>query len=166
MKVRDEIPRVRQANWILVLALLCLVGGATLAVLSPALSSSPGPRAVIALGAANLRQIGLSAQLYAGEHGGSFPANIQSLALYYPLASAVYICPINGHKPGDLRSVEQWSDSVLVPNRTLDDPADTVLAFTKPECYPGTGGYVCLVDGSANWYPLEEYQRLTAGLMP
>lgn len=111
----------------------------------------------------NLHQIGLAARIYSMDNQEQFPPDLQSLKKYAD-APKLFVSPVTRHQPGAMDQVDQWADYVLVPNRTESDPGDTVLAFSKPDCYPGKGGNIVFVDGHVRWCPLEEYRRLTDGL--
>jgi prepilin-type processing-associated H-X9-DG protein len=112
----------------------------------------------------NLSQIGLAAHLYAADHEGSFPAELRSLEAYIGDSPRVLVSPATGREPGQMSDADEWSDYALVPGRSESDPADAVLAFSKPDCYPGKGGNVLFVDGHVRWCATEEYERLTADL--
>ncbi len=111
----------------------------------------------------NLRQISLAATMYSMDNQGRFPPDLQSLT-QYAAEPQLFVCPATRHRPGALDQVDQWADYILVPNRKATDSGDTVLAFSKPDCYPGRGGTIVFVDGHVRWSPLAEYQQLTAGL--
>lgn len=113
----------------------------------------------------NLKQVGVACHVRAMENDGKFPSDLRSLTdqLAYP---KMFLSAATKREPGDLADVDAWSDFVLVPNRTQNDPSDTVLAFTKPGCYRGRGGAVLTVGGAVFWLQREEYERRTAGLAP
>ena len=109
----------------------------------------------------NLRQIGLAAAMYMSDNR-SGPQDFQVLVKNgYVNGGDVFVCPSTGHKPGELTGVDSWTDYALVANHKESDPPDAVMAFTKPECYPGGGGNVLFLDGSVKWCPREDYSRLT-----
>ena len=110
----------------------------------------------------NLKQIGMGCAMYAADHEQTFPPNFKAIAQYVGNSPKLFVCPATGKQPGNIASVDEWADYVLVPNRTESEPSTTVLAFTKPECYPSKGGYVLMVDGSVQWCEVEKYNELTA----
>lgn len=112
----------------------------------------------------NLKQIGLAAHMYAMDNKELFPSSFTNLATYTGNSPRLFVCPATGHEPGDMASVDTWTDYVLVPGRSMGDAPDSVLAFSKPECFPGEGGNVLFVDGHVEWCPLERYEELTASL--
>ena len=112
----------------------------------------------------NLKQIGLAARMYSMDNQEQFPPDFQSLAKYAN-APNLFVCPATRHQPGAMEQVDRWTDYVLVPNRKESDPGDAVLAFSKPDCFPGKGGNIVFVDGHVRWWPLDEYRRLTDGLV-
>jgi prepilin-type processing-associated H-X9-DG protein len=147
------------ALWILILPMM-------LAILLPALGAArqAAQRMVCAT---NLREVGNAAQMYALGHQGNFPPDFQTLVQTGSMdRPKLFVCPATHHQPGALADVDQWTDYVLVPNRKSSDPGHSVLAFSKPECYPGKGGNILFVDGSVQWCNQEDYARLIAGAGP
>jgi prepilin-type processing-associated H-X9-DG protein len=110
----------------------------------------------------NLSQIGLACKMYAMDHGEKLPPNLAALADYVGDNPSVFVCASSETEPGDLASVDTWSDYILVPNRSEGDPGDAVLVFEKPGCHSGRGGNILTVDGAVRWCRLEDYERLTA----
>jgi hypothetical protein len=110
----------------------------------------------------NLSQIGKCCFMYAMDHDERYPPKLKALAEMAGDSPKLFVSPATGKQPGDFSSVDEWSDYVLVPNRSQSDPFDAVLAFTKPDCYPGKGGNVLTVDGAVRWCDLPEYDELTA----
>ena len=113
----------------------------------------------------NLRQIGIVCFTRAMENGGIFPSDLRSLTDQMT-SPAMFLTTASKRQPGDLADVDTWSDFVLVPNRTERDPTDTVLAFSKPGCYPKGGGIAVTVGGAVFRLDRDEYARRTAGLVP
>lgn len=107
----------------------------------------------------NLRIINLAARQYSEENKGVFPSDIQSLAKYIE-DPRVLVCPKTNHQPGNMSEIAKWSDYILVPDRKFGGGEDNVLAYSKPECYQGTGGNITFMDLTTRWCPLEEYNRL------
>lgn len=70
-------------------------------------------------------------------------------------------------KVGKIDNIETETDYVLVPNRnSWTDPPESVLVFTKPECYPGEGGNILFMAEHVEWFNIEEYNAQTRNLMP
>jgi hypothetical protein len=111
----------------------------------------------------DMRQIGVSLTEYAQANGGRFPSDFQSLVPQYTVGfePKMFIYQGAGKEPGDMTNVDKWTDYVLVPNRTLNDPGDAVLAVTKPDCLRDRGGNVLFVNGSVRSCDQDEYDRLT-----
>jgi len=137
--------------------------GVVAAIMLPALAGARGG-ARKAQCRNNLSQIAICSRQYALVNDGKYPPNFRALSEFVedPSNPRMFVCPSTGKQPGSFATVDQWSDYVLVPNRSMDDEPDTILAFTKPECYPGKGGHVLTVDGAVQWFDLREYERLTA----
>jgi len=57
--------------------------------------------------------------------------------------ASLFVCPSTGHKPGDMASVEEWSDYIYVGN-LLDVAQDpkVALLICPPENHDGKYGYV------------------------
>ena len=110
----------------------------------------------------HLSQIGKSCMMYAMDNNEKFPPDLKSLGDYVGNTPTMFVCPSSASVPGDFASVDEWSDYVLVPNRTEGHPPNSVLAFEKPECHQGKGGNILTVDGAVRWYRSEEYEQLTA----
>jgi hypothetical protein len=118
--------------------------------------------------ASNLRQIGQAALMYANDHGGQLPPDLQALYLHGDLTSEVFICPSDdkGHPTG--ATAQQVVASMLDGNHlsfvwagagvttTTADPANVVIAFdlerhVPKETAPGKGINALLADGSATF---------------
>lgn len=132
-------------------------------MLLPALAAARD-RAQRASCVSNLKQIGLAARMYSADHQEVFPNELKSLTAYIGNSPELFICPAKRRKAGELAAVDEWADYVIVPNRKESDPANTVLGFSKPHCYPGKGGNILFVDGHVEWVSLDEYNKLTTGL--
>ena len=108
----------------------------------------------------NMKQIGLVCKMYALDHDSKYPSKFSELeAAGTPVL--LFKCPTTDTVIGSFVSVDQWSDYLLVPNKSSNDSASDVLAFSKPECY-SSGGNILLVDGSVQWCHIDEYNQLTA----
>ena len=74
-----------------------------------------------------------------------------------------------GLRPEKLENMtDPKADYVVVTNNLAgnDLNENKVLIFSKPECFPGKGGNVVFASGSGKWCDLDEYNRLTKGLIP
>jgi hypothetical protein len=116
----------------------------------------------------NMRQVGGSLEQYAQDHQGHFPNDLQALVPEYAnqgnLNPEMFVAPGSGTQPGDMMNISQWTDFVLVPNRKTTDPSDSILLFTKPDCYhDGKGNVVLYVDMHPSIIQTDEYNRLTRG---
>lgn len=110
----------------------------------------------------NLKQLGLTCQLYSSDNQDSMPPDWKSVGTYIGNSSLIFVSPGSGTQTGSLENVDSWSDYVLVPNLKTTDPADSVLAFSKPNCHKANGGNVLYLDGHVAWFDKEEYDRVTA----
>jgi hypothetical protein len=117
----------------------------------------------------NMRKVGIVLTQYAQDHQGHFPNDLQALVPEYAnqgdLNPEMFVAPGSGTQPGDMMTISQWTDFVLVPNRKTSDPADSILLFTKPDCYrDGKGIVVLYVDMHPSIIRADEYNRLMRGL--
>jgi len=110
-----------------------------------------------------IRNAALEYSQYPDNHM-KFPPDFQSLFPNYASEPKIFVCPATRHQPGKMTEIDKWTDYVLVPNLRADDAGDTVLAFSKKECYGGQGGNVLFTDTSIRWCNRDEYDRLTGGL--
>ena len=94
-----------------------------------------------------------------------FPPDFQTLVKEGGVTPEIFICPSSGRKPGPMSQVDQWSDYIMVTNRTASD-GDKVLIYEMPDCHKddGGGGNVVYVDGRGRWLDADEYRRVTEGL--
>jgi prepilin-type processing-associated H-X9-DG protein len=119
--------------------------------------------------AANLRQIGMAAMLYANAHKGKLPDEL-SQTLEFDLSPQVFVNPRTSTSlPGGLEgeAVKRWvnesSDYVYAGKgmklTTVRDAADTVLAFEKPEGL-SDGLNFLYVDGHVDFQPMPQAMQL------
>ena len=98
----------------------------------------------------------------------AFPDKLEDIieGFNQPAAGWLMICPFRRkyHHAECISNVSEWSDYVVVPGRSANDPADTILAFCKTDNHKGEAGVNCIlyVDGRIRPYPLEEHRRLTS----
>jgi len=107
----------------------------------------------------NLAQMGKASILYSMDHDEKYPPDLKSLGTIMSFANT-YVCKSSGHKPGDMATVDQWTDYILVGNLRASDSARAVLAFCKPESHKGKGTNVLYVDGSVQWLSSTAFERL------
>jgi prepilin-type processing-associated H-X9-DG protein len=65
----------------------------------------------------------------------------------------VFCCPCAGHNPGAWERLDLWSDYHLLPERTTNNPATTVLVIEPLANHSSKGANVLFVDGSTAWWP-------------
>lgn len=107
-------------------------------------------------GKMHLRNIGVRCREYAENHGGQFPAKWSDLqwddmgGITNSTWGQQFVCPTIGRQPGDWKQVDCWSDYRLIPGRTTNDWAYTILAI-EPLSNHGTGANVLFVNGGSTW---------------
>jgi prepilin-type processing-associated H-X9-DG protein len=137
-------------------------------ILAPAIAAAK-TTAYRAVCATNMRQVGTALIEYANENEGKYPNDLQALVPNYTdqfaLTPDKFVVLGTNKQPGNMANVSQWTDFVLVPNRKATGLSDSILLFTKPECYPNGGGNILYVDGRVSIITSsDEYNRLTRGL--
>lgn len=160
----------------LVAGLLLIVVGGTVALLgwkalvvwtSPPLGRSPC--------ASNLRQIGQAAQLYANEHDGRFPDDIEGL-LTQDIIPSVFVCPDSGDTAAAQGPTTQaTAANVNAPGhcsyvyvgkgwRVKDATADVVMAYEPLKNHEGRGMNVVYGDGHVDWVAAAEARAMLSEL--
>lgn len=117
--------------------------------------------------ASNLRQIGMGAMLYANEHKGKFPPDLETLYKSEDLNPSVFINPRTTTvppPPGDANAMARWvqehGDYVyLGRGKTTATPADAVLGYEKLDEITD-GANVLFGDGHVEWFPLPAAREL------
>jgi prepilin-type processing-associated H-X9-DG protein len=137
-------------------------------ILAPAIAAARAS-AYRAVCVSNMHQVGTALIEYANENQGNFPNDLQALVPNFTdqfgLTPDKFVVLGTNKQPGNMANVSQWTDFVLVPNRKATGSSDSILLFTKPECYPNGGGNILYVDGRVSVIMLpDEYNRLTRGL--
>ena len=108
----------------------------------------------------NLYALGSACKMYEMDHPGQFPTNWFCFKDYYS-NPCLLRCPSRPERYGTLANVDTWSDYILVPNLTTNDPPKTILAY-EPLRNHKEGGNVLYLDGSVYWLSAEEYGKLKA----
>ncbi|MDZ4857904.1 MAG: DUF4190 domain-containing protein [Candidatus Hydrogenedentes bacterium] len=75
----------------------------------------------------NLKQIGICNAMYAGEHGGAFPANLQALYPEYMSELSVFVCPSDITEIGDSASINAWTSYEYIPGATEESGATVAV---------------------------------------
>jgi prepilin-type processing-associated H-X9-DG protein len=107
----------------------------------------------------NLRQIGLGCIMYANNHNGRFPPDLETLVQQEDLTAAVFSNPRAPHgpppPPADRKEMARWvkdnSDYTYVgAGKKIDAGADTIIAYEKPD--QATDGInIVFADGHVEW---------------
>ena len=100
---------------------------------------------------ANLRGIGQSCQIYAGNNAGWFPPDLQRLIDVGHLTPGELQCPSEAN-PSTL-----VFDYVYVPGLQGTVPSDWILAYEDPANHNGEGGNVLYVDGHVEFLKEPEF---------
>jgi hypothetical protein len=106
-----------------------------------------------------LSALGYACAMYEGDHNGSYPTNWGSITNYAESAR-LFRCVGVSASPGALESVDEWSDFILVPGLSSNDPFDTILAYEPLRNHHGEGGNVLLRNYEVYWRSAKEYRSL------
>lgn len=103
----------------------------------------------------NLRQLGISCREFAATNNGHFPSTWVELDYVGENTNWAKLlhCPTAGHDIGKWTQVDLWSDYRLLPGRTTNNSADTILALEPLSNHGMVGANVLFVDGSTQWWP-------------
>ncbi|MFO7871704.1 MAG: hypothetical protein R6V03_09770 [Kiritimatiellia bacterium] len=110
----------------------------------------------------NLKMIYMGCMLYAMNHGGEFPLNLEALTETEIDNPSAFVRWQNRQSAGALTNVSEWTDYVYIPGRTEDSPHDAIVAYLPPGVYTWkneTGAAVVFADGSMKWMSVEEFTR-------
>lgn len=93
-----------------------------------------------------MHKIGLALKLYASEHKGKFPSDLDELVEgAYVEDESVFDCPASGHI-GD----SQEPDYHYTTGYTISSPSDTAIVFDKSANHK-SGGHVLYLNGNVVW---------------
>jgi prepilin-type processing-associated H-X9-DG protein len=143
-------------------------------LLRPRNSCSPEPAWRIKC-ASNLKQIGLSLQIYAGEHSGQYPASFQELLPAADITTEVFVCPLStdtrAFGPTTLETLQVFGEpghnSYVYAGAGLTSATITpshVLAYENLSNHGGDGMNVVYGDGSVEWVPKKQAAAVVAEL--
>ena len=135
--------------------------------------------------ASNMKQIGLAAMMWAQDHGGRFPDDLDTIVTRYDLPAAVFNCPSSPDSPAqgataglmmeDLHKPGHLSYVYVGKGLTTASPVDAVVMYELPRNHNGgdmgvTSGFgdkpmsdgmnVLFVDGHVEWIAPEEAEAL------
>ena len=113
----------------------------------------------------NLRQIGIGLIKYANDHNGRYPTNLAPLILEADVPHNAFFSATNNGRPQmppGLKAedaaawVSENADYVYIGS-TLSSkhPADSIVAYEKPEATNHQGMHLLFNDGSVRWFPVE-----------
>jgi len=136
--------------------------GLMTSALVPALARSRG-LARRAVSASNVHQISLGVHMYAADHDGAMPPDIDSL-LPYVGSAEVFVSPASGRKPPRVvdGKIVGEVDYVYLPwtrLRAIGDPTRAIIAYERPENYDGKETNVAFADGHVERMPMGAFRR-------
>jgi len=135
--------------------------------------------------ASNMKQIGLAAIMWAHDHGGKFPDDLDAIATRYDLPPAMFNCPSSADSPAqgataalmleDLHKPGHLSYVYIGKGLTTESPADSVVIYELPHNHnagdmsvtsefkdkPMTDGMnVLFADGHVEWITPQDAEAL------
>lgn len=113
----------------------------------------------------NLRQIGIGLILYSNDHNGRYPTSLAPLILEADVPHNAFFSATNknrpampaGLKPEDAAAwISENADYVYIGSTlSAKHPADSIIAYEKPEATNHQGMHLLYNDGSVRWLPVE-----------
>jgi prepilin-type processing-associated H-X9-DG protein len=179
-----------------ILTILVAVGGVFL-LASIMLSSRCGSRELAnrVQCASNMKQIGLAAIMWANDHGGKFPDDLDTLLAHEDLPSVMFNCPSSSATPAqgpttqavldDFHQTGHLSYIYIGKGLTTQSPADAVVLYELPDNHKdddmsitselssekkAIGMNVLFSDGHTEWMTGAEAEalrkKIAAGVFP
>lgn len=137
--------------------------------------------------ASNMKQIGLAAMMYANDHGGAFPDDLESLLTTEDIVPATMNCPTTSDVPAQGPTKQAMLEEFRKPGHvsyvyvgkglTLKSPADAVVLFEPLSNHTndgmtvwserladrsGDGMNVLFADGHVEWLVNEDGRAILA----
>jgi hypothetical protein len=100
----------------------------------------------------NLKQIGITVNMYAGDHDNLFPDKLRQVTQYVGYQPQLFVCSESRNKPESIETVDKWTDYVYISGLTATSSPNAVLAYCQPKNHKGEGGNVLSVDGHIEWF--------------
>jgi len=125
--------------------MILVVVGVVFLLISIMLSSMCGSRELSrrVRCASNMKQIGLAAIMWANDHGGKFPDDLDTLIAHEDLPSAIFNCPSSSATPAQGPTTQAVLDDFHQEGRlsyvyigkglTTQSPADAVVMYELPD---------------------------------
>jgi prepilin-type processing-associated H-X9-DG protein len=186
----------RKSIWPLFVRIGAAVGGVALAILLvlPAMCGAREPANRIKC-ASNMKQIGLAAIMYANDHGGAFPDDLETILAREDLTPAVLNCPTTADTPATGDTTQAMLEGFRKPGHvsyvyvgkglTLKSPPDAVVLYEPLSNHTndgmkvwserladrtGDGMNVLFTDGHVEWLGNEDGRTILsqaeAGVRP
>jgi len=167
--------------------MILVVVGVVFLLISIMLSSMCGSRELSrrVRCASNMKQIGLAAIMWANDHGGKFPDDLDTLIAHEDLPSAIFNCPSSSATPAQGPTTQAVLDDFHQEGRlsyvyigkglTTQSPADAVVMYELPDNHKyddmsitselssgkkAIGMNVLFADGHTEWMPGAEAEPL------
>lgn len=163
-------PRVVEVLVALALALLLLFSLVIVADHYVAQTTRAGSNRVQC--ASNMRQIGQAIAMYANDHGGQFPNDLETTFANEDLSPAVFVCPSTSDTPAPPGPTTQATAaglrqpghcSYVYLGKGLTDQTvtpDMVLLYEPLADHEGTGMNVMFGDFHVEWMPASDAQAI------
>jgi prepilin-type processing-associated H-X9-DG protein len=120
----------------------------------------------------NLRQIGMGIELYANDHQGKYPDDIQELIVKADIHPEVLICPSSIHEKATGATIAEAAEnarkdlhySYIYLGKGLVKPVnpELVIAYERPGNHDSDGMNVLFGDGHCEWFNEPSMRKLLA----
>lgn len=110
----------------------------------------------------NMSKIIAAYRDYADQHPGEAPDYISKLAATLSNEPALFICPLSGHKAGNIASVDQWADYTLAED--IQSTTNPIVLVCGPENHAGKFAIAGRLDGSTYRYAGDACKKDLRGL--
>jgi prepilin-type processing-associated H-X9-DG protein len=136
-------------------------------VLLPALGKSREQAKRVA-SASNLRQVGMGIVMYASDHQGTLPANLDAIQKDYIHNPSILHSPMSNAPTGE--DLVYMGNDQLQLNR-LQNPSALAVAYDSAALMQGKGTNVLFLDGHVEWVEPDRFEQVMAdakgqGLVP
>ncbi|HEY2589314.1 MAG TPA: hypothetical protein VGI81_26450 [Tepidisphaeraceae bacterium] len=161
-----------RAGRIVAITLVCLVGCFVLAIAVLRPIARPRVMSHRVMCASNMRQIGQAIAMYANDHGGQFPNDLETVFVNEDIASTVFVCPSSSDTPpppgpttqataDGLRQPGHCSYVYLGKGLTTQTVADDMVLLYEPlSDHEGQGMNVMFGDFHVEWVPAATAQKI------
>jgi hypothetical protein len=148
--------KFKLADWSVVCGTCCIVS--FFLFLFACVSGSGDQKSLDTVCEKNLRAIGLLIRLSAPT-SPNYPQTFSDLELDTTNIN-LFICPVTGHKPGNIKKVDEWTDYIYVGGLTQIQDPKVAMLISPSENYNNKKGYILYFSGELEQLPESDIRRL------